>query len=69
MTQFDILLRRALMDANLAQYEAVLRQAEEPAHSPRYLRERTRLLADPRGWGRTRGRKPVSGCWTGWRRF
>lgn len=60
MTQFDILLRRALMDANLAQYEAVLRQAEEPAHSPRYLRERTRLLADPRGWGRTRGRRRLN---------
>ena len=59
MTQFDMLLRRALMDANLAQYERVLQNAEagEPDHSPRYLRERMRLLADPQGWGRTRGRR------------
>ena len=56
MTQFDMLLRRALMDANLAQYETVIRQVEaaEPDHSPAYLRERTRLLADPQGWGRQR---------------
>ncbi len=56
MTRFDILLRRALMDANLEQYERVLRDAEagEPDFSPRYLRERTRVLADPRGWARRR---------------
>ena len=56
MTQFDMLLRRALMDANLAQYERALQSAEdgEPDHSPRYLRERMRLLADPQGWGRRR---------------
>lgn len=56
MTQFDMLLRRALMDANLAQYERALQSAEdkEPDFSPRYLRERMRLLADPRGWGRRR---------------
>nr|WP_325211774.1 hypothetical protein [uncultured Oscillibacter sp.] len=61
MTQFDILLRRALMDANLAQYERALRSAEarEPEFSPGYLRERTRVLADPQGWERRRsgGRK------------
>lgn len=58
MTQFDMLLRRALMDANLAQYERALQSAEaqEPDFSPRYLRERTRLLADPQGWGRSMGR-------------
>lgn len=58
MTQFDMLLRRALMDANLAQYETVIRQVEaaEPDFSPRYLRERTRLLADPQGWGRRQTR-------------
>ena len=51
MTQFDMLLRRALMDANLAQYERVLQNAEisEPDFSPGYLRERMRLLADPLG--------------------
>ncbi len=54
MTQFDMLLRRALMDANLAQYERALQSVEdkEPDFSPRYLRERMRLLADPQGWGR-----------------
>lgn len=53
MTQFDTLLRQGLMDANLAQYGRVLRQAEagEPDFSPRYLRERMRLLADPWNWG------------------
>lgn len=56
MTQFDILLRRALMDANLAQYQRALQNAEakEPDFSPGYLRERMRLLADPWGWGRRR---------------
>ena len=54
MTQFDILLRRALMDANLAQYERALQSAEarDPDFSPGYLRERMRLLAAPQGWGR-----------------
>ena len=57
MTQFDMLLRRALMDANLAQYERALQSVEdkEPDFSPRYLRERMRLLADPQGWGRQAG--------------
>ena len=58
MTQFDVLLRRALMDANLAQYERVLQgaESEEPDFSPGYLRARTCLLADPRGWGRRQTR-------------
>lgn len=57
MTRFDVLLRRALMDANLAQYERVLQNAESkgPDFSPGYLRERMRLLADPQGWGTRRG--------------
>ena len=49
MTQFDILLRQGLMDANLEQYGRVLQsvEAREPDFSPRYLRERMRLLRDP----------------------
>ncbi len=56
MTRFEPSLRRALMDANLAQYEKVLQRAdaEEPEFSPAYLRERMRLLADPWGWMRKR---------------
>lgn len=52
MTRFEDGLRRGLMDANLAQFEPVLRDADsmEPYFSPGYLRERTRLLADPWGW-------------------
>lgn len=60
MTRFDILLRRALMDANLAQYESVLEKADagEPAFSPGYRREQMRLLADPWRWER---RQPAQG--------
>lgn len=56
MTQFDILLRQALMDANLAQYRRALQsvEAKEPDFSPGYLRERMRVLADPQGWARRR---------------
>lgn len=56
MTRFDEMLRRGLMDANLAQYETVLRHANDmqPDFSPYYLRERTRMLADPWEWGRRR---------------
>ncbi len=52
MTQFDILLRQGLMDANLEQYGRVLQSADssEPDFSPRYLRERMRLLAAPQDW-------------------
>lgn len=58
MTQFDMLLRQGLMDANLEQYERVLRSVEdkEPDFSPRYLRERTRLLSAPQDWERRRDR-------------
>ena len=54
MRQFDSSLRRALMDANLAQYERVLQNADAADFSPAYLRERMRLLADPWGWMRRR---------------
>ena len=54
MTQFDQLLRRALMDANLNQYERALQNADAAEFSPRYLRERMRLLADPWAWMRRR---------------
>lgn len=58
MTPFDILLRRALMDANLAQYQRPLQDAEtgEPDFSSGYLRERMRLLSDPWSWGRRQDR-------------
>ena len=56
MTRFESSLRRGLMDANLAQYERVLQDADaaQPDFSPAYLRERMRLLADPWGWMRRR---------------
>ena len=45
------ILRRALMEANLERFRAVLEAAERRNFdwSPRYLRSRTRLLADPFG--------------------
>lgn len=57
MRQFDALLRQGLMDANLAQYETVLERADsrEADFSPKYLRERMRLLADPWGWEKRQG--------------
>ena len=70
MTRFDAALRRGLMDANLAQYEKVLQQADarEPDFSPSYLRERTRLLADPWGWMRRRElAAPLRGRRVNWR--
>ncbi len=58
MNYFDEWLRDALVDANLLQFEKVLSEAGGRAFdfSPRYLRERTRMLADPSGWARRRGR-------------
>ena len=52
MTWFDQMLPQALMDANLADLDDVFRQTEdtEVRFSPRYLRGRMRLLADPWGW-------------------
>lgn len=54
MTRFDDCLRRGMMDANIAQYEYAIQKAEshELDASPRYFRERMRLLADPWGWAR-----------------
>ena len=43
------MLRHALMEANLERFRDVLDAAEEPDWSHRYLRNRTRLLADPAG--------------------
>lgn len=58
MKQFDSLLRQGLMDANLAQYERVLRQAEtnELDFTPQYLRERMRFLAAPLNWKKKQNR-------------
>lgn len=55
---FEALLPRALMDANLLQFRRVLEEAEtwEPDFSPRYRRSRLRLLNDPAGWVRRRAR-------------
>ena len=52
MTWFDQMLPQALMDANLADLDDVFRQTEdtEVRFSPRYLRGRMKLLADPWGW-------------------
>ena len=58
MTPFESSLRRALMDANLAQYRSTLQDADQVDFSPAYLRERMRLLADPWGWMRRREAAP-----------
>lgn len=56
MTRFEDCLRRGMMDANIAQYKYAIQKAEsqELDASPRYFRERMRLLADPWGWARQR---------------
>ena len=59
--EFDGLLRRALMQAATEDHAEALARSDDPSFSPRYLRERMRLLADPWGWQRKRAR-PV------WRR-
>lgn len=58
MRQFDEMLRRGLMAANLAEYTSELDDLPswEPDFSPKYRRERTRLLANPRSWARRRAR-------------
>lgn len=60
MRQFDDLLRRGLMDANLAQFESALARSDsmEPDFSPVYRRERMQLLADPWGWEKQRPERP-----------
>ena len=56
------MLRRALMEANLERFRDVLEAADrDPGWSPRYLRQRARMLADPFGWAKRLAR-PV------WRR-
>lgn len=56
MTPFEEYLRRGMMDANVAQYERVIQKAESQKldASPKYYRERMRLLADPWGWAKRR---------------
>lgn len=56
MTPFEDALRAGLMDANVAQYGRVIQRMEtqELDASPRYFRERMRLLADPWGWAQRR---------------
>ena len=56
MTQFEDRLRRGLMDANVAQYGRVIQrmEAQELDASPKYYRERMRLLADPWSWANQR---------------
>lgn len=58
MRDFEELLPRALLDANLAQFHQALGQSEawEPDFSPRYRRSRLRLINDPMGWMRRRAR-------------
>lgn len=60
MRDFDGWLRDALIDANLLQFEAVLADADarEFDFSPRYCRQRMRMLADPFGWAKRQGRSP-----------
>ena len=56
------MLRRALMEANLERFRDALEGADRDfGWSPRYLRQRMRLLADPFGWAKRMAR-PV------WRR-
>lgn len=51
------MLRRALMEANLERFRDVLERADRDWNwSPRYLRQRMRLLADPFGWAKRMAR-------------
>ena len=51
------MLRRALMEASLERFRDVLEGADRDWDwSPRYLRSRTRLLADPFGWAKRMAR-------------
>ena len=56
MKNFDMLLRQALMEANLLQFDSVLCVAnvKEPDFSSRYIRSRMRLLSDPIKWMKQR---------------
>ena len=44
--------RQALLEAGWQENRTAWEGTEEPAFSPQYLRWRTRLLADPFGWGK-----------------
>ena len=50
------MLRLALMEANLERFRSALEAAEEPNWSPRYLRNRMRMLADPFAWAKRMAR-------------
>lgn len=54
MTPFEEYLRRGMMDANVAQYGRVIHrmEARELDATPKYYRERMRLLADPWDWAK-----------------
>lgn len=47
---FDTLLRQALLEANWREYQFLWEDPEDPDLSPRYLRWRARLMADPFAW-------------------
>lgn len=49
---FDTLLGSALMEANWREYGPFWAETEKPQFSPKYLRWRTRLLADPFAWAK-----------------
>ena len=50
------MLRLALMEPNLERFRSALEAAEEPNWSPRYLRNRMRMLADPFAWAKRMAR-------------
>lgn len=54
--EFDALLRKALMDANLQDFQEILSQENEIRWSPRYQVQKKKLLADPWRWYRNRKR-------------
>ena len=58
MLWFDESLRQELMEAALEELEPTLEKLTcwEQERSPRYRRERTRLLTDPWGWAKRRVR-------------
>lgn len=60
MHNFDELLYKALLDANLLQFQKILEDADstDPAFSPRYRQTRIRILNDPFAWFRQK-RQPI----------
>ena len=56
--EFDVLLRRALLETTRREYAHIL-EADDlplPAFSRRYLRQREKFLADPFGWAKRKTR-------------